>query len=101
MDVFWLKKKAWFSYFFLLYMQEEFFEYVCVYKSQFRLDMKNEFSTERVAKHWNRLSREVVESPSLEEFKSRFNVAFRDVVYWWTWHCWVGFNDLRALFQPK
>jgi len=49
----------------------------------------------------NRLPREVVESPSLEVFKKRVDMAFRA---WFSRHGGVGLtaglDNLRGLFQP-
>jgi len=47
---------------------------------KFRLDIRKNFCTERAVRHWTRLLREVGESPSLEGFKKRVDVARQDVV---------------------
>ena len=44
------------------------------------MGIRKNFFTERVVKHWNRLPREVAESPALEIFRRRVDVAPRDMV---------------------
>jgi len=46
----------------------------------FKLDIRKKFFTMRVVKHWNGLSREVVEAPSLETFKARLDRTLSNMV---------------------
>lgn len=62
------------------------------------LDNRILFFTDRVVKHWNRLSRDGIGSPSPGIFKSCADVALKDQVQCWTCQCWVGLDDLKDIY---
>ena len=73
-------------------------------QGRFRLDIRRTFFTQRVVTHWNRLSREAVDAPSLEAFKARLDVALGSLVWWFVslpmaWA--LKLDDLWGSFQPR
>mgnify|MGYP001857335701 CR=1 FL=1 len=44
------------------------------------MDIKRKFFTVRVVKYWNRLSRDVVDAPSLETLKVRVDGALSNLI---------------------
>ena len=49
-------------------------------EGRFRLDIRKKFFMMRVLKHWNRLSRDVVDAPYLETFKVRLEGALSNLI---------------------
>lgn len=50
-----------------------------LHQAKFRLGIRKQFFTERLAKHWNKLFREVVNAPSLLTFNKYFGPMLLDL----------------------
>jgi len=69
---------------------------------KFRLSMRKNFFPLSVTEHWNRLPREVVESPSLEIFKTRLGAVLCSLLLVTLLWQGVGLDDpQRSLPTPK
>ncbi|KFO70959.1 hypothetical protein N303_11589, partial [Cuculus canorus] len=49
-------------------------------RGRFRLDIRKNFFTMRVVRHWHRLPREAVDAPSLKVFKARWDEALGSLI---------------------
>ncbi|KFO70832.1 hypothetical protein N303_11163, partial [Cuculus canorus] len=49
-------------------------------QGRFSLNIRRDFFTMRVVRHWHRLPREVVAAPSLEVFKARLDGALGSLI---------------------
>jgi len=51
-----------------------------LHQVRFRLDIRKQFFTKKVIKHWKRLHREVVDAPSLSVFKRHLDNALNNML---------------------
>jgi len=51
-------------------------------EGRLRLDIRKQFFTKRVVKHWHRLPRDAVAAPSLEVFEARLDGVLSNLVWW-------------------
>ena len=54
--------------------------YTQIIQTSLSSKFRRKFFTQKVVMHWNRLPKEVVDSPSLEAFKARVDVALCSLV---------------------
>jgi len=67
-----------------------------------QLNMRKNFFPLRVTEHWNRLPREVVESPSLEVFKTRLDKVLCSLLWVTLLQQGIGLDDpQRSLPTPN
>ena len=52
-----------------------------VEESRFRLDIRRKFFTVRVVQYWSRFPREIVDTPSLEVFKTKLDEALDSLIW--------------------
>ena len=73
-------------------------------QGRFRLDIRRKFFTQRVVTRWIRLSKEVVDAPSLDAFKAGLDVALGSLVWWLATQPMeegLKLDDHCGLFQPR
>lgn len=67
---------------------------------KFYLNLRNQVFSVRVTEHWNRLSREAVESSCLEIFKTQLSMILGNLFYL-SLLCAVGLSNVQWCFQPS
>ena len=71
-----------------------------VKKEMLRLNRRKKFFTIRLVRHWSKLSREVVDAPSLQTFKVRLDGALSNLIELWVFLFIAGGLDQLTFKGP-
>lgn len=91
---------SFFFYYYFYFLNFAQWNIMKLCQGNFRLDIRKRFLCECVVRHWNRLPRAIVMTPSLPKFKEHLGNALRHRVWIFSVSVWSQLFDSIILSDP-